>query len=161
MRAEGERSRYHLWFAGSLRKRPYGAQTRPCAITGAPDTPLLRENAFQRAAPGCIRLTPSAFLHRPKALCRRGIRVLLPFVTVIILQVKYSVFFPVCQSIFAKQRSEFPVFDLIECSMRVHHTHAVGTYDIDCPIFHIEIRQVLHGVVLVTLSDGTKRRILP
>ena len=42
LRAEGEYSRYHLWFADPLRKRPYGAPIRPCAITGAPDTPLLR-----------------------------------------------------------------------------------------------------------------------
>ena len=36
-------------------------------------TPTAQYPAFQRAAPGCIRLTPSAFLHRPKALWRRDL----------------------------------------------------------------------------------------
>ena len=88
------------------------------------------QNAFQRAAPGCIRLTPSAFLHRPKALCRRGIRVLLPFVTVTVLQMQYSGFVPICQSIFAKQCDKCSVFDLVERSVQIRNAHAVRACNI-------------------------------
>ena len=58
------------------------------------------------------------------------VRVLLPFVTVILLQMQYTVFFPVCQSIFAKQRGELAVFDLVERSVQIRNAHAVRACNI-------------------------------
>lgn len=58
------------------------------------------------------------------------VRLLLPFVTVTVLQMQYSGFVPICQSIFAKQCDKLTVFDLVERGMRVHDAHAVGACDI-------------------------------
>ena len=54
LRTEGVKTRYHLWFALSSRKRPQAVPTHGGAITGAPDTALLGVSPVQAAAPGCI-----------------------------------------------------------------------------------------------------------
>ena len=58
------------------------------------------------------------------------VRVLLPFVTVILLQMQYTVFFSVCQSVFAKQCGELAVFDLVERSVQIRNAHAVRACNI-------------------------------
>ena len=48
-------SRYHLWFAVPSRKRPRGVPTHSRAVTGAPGTRLLSDQAAVRvSAPRCI-----------------------------------------------------------------------------------------------------------
>ena len=58
------------------------------------------------------------------------VRVLLPFVTVTVLQMQYSGFVPICQSIFAKQCDKCSVFDLVERSVQIRNAHAVRACNI-------------------------------
>ena len=58
------------------------------------------------------------------------VRVLLPFVTVTVLQMQYSGFVPICQSLFAKQRDKLTVFDLVERSVQIRNAHAVRACNI-------------------------------
>ena len=58
------------------------------------------------------------------------VRVLLPFVTVTVLQMQYSGFVTICQSIFAKQCDKLTVFDLVERSVQIRNAHAVRACNI-------------------------------
>lgn len=83
------------------------------------------------------------------------VRVLLPFVTVTVLQMQYSGFVPICQSIFAKQCDKLTVFDLVERSVQIRNAHAIRARDIQRSVFHIDIGQILRWTALVALGkDG-------
>lgn len=58
------------------------------------------------------------------------VRVLLPFVTVTVLQMQYNGFVLICQSIFAKQRDKLAVLDLIERSVQIRNAHAIRACNI-------------------------------
>ena len=62
------------------------------------------------------------------------VRVLLPFVTVTVLQMQYSGFVPICQSIFAKQCDKCSVFDLVERSVQIRNAHVHNLKNIDVQI---------------------------
>ena len=59
LRAEGEYSRYHLWFAAFSQRQPHGVLTHSRAITGAPGARLLEESSFGRRLRGVFGRLPS------------------------------------------------------------------------------------------------------
>lgn len=86
--------------------------------------------------------------------------VLLPFVTVTLLplQVQYSGFLRVCQSVFSKYCRKRAVCYLIKRRMPVRHAHEIGACCIDLPVFHINLGQILHEVLLVAAGKQRDAR---
>lgn len=73
---------------------------------------------------------------------------------------QYTVFFSVCQSVFAKQCGELAVFDLVERGVQIPNAHAIRTRDIQRSVLHIDIGQILHWTALVALGKDGAHGIL-